>query len=65
MGTIVSSLYLSLEETGIYSMGVQLASAMVTFAYAMYTSYQPSIQSAISNKDDETLRKNFSYTVFV
>lgn len=65
MGTIVSSLYLSLEETGIYSMGVQLASAMVTFAYAMYTSYQPSIQSAISNKDDETVRKNFSYTVFV
>ena len=38
---------------------------MVTFAYAMYTSYQPSIQSAISNKDDETVRKNFSYTVFV
>ena len=65
MGTIVSSLYLSLEETGIYSMGVQLASAMVTFAYAMYTSYQPSIQSAISNKDYETVRKNFSYTVFV
>lgn len=65
MGTIVSSLYLSLEETGVYSMGVQLATAVVTFAYAMYTSYQPSLQSAISNREETRVKKDFAYTVFV
>ena len=46
-------------------MGVQLATAVVTFAYAMYTSYQPSLQSAISNREETRVKKDFAYTVFV
>lgn len=64
-GTIVCSLYVTLEETGVYSLAVQLATAVVTFSYALYTSYQPSIQSAIVNENREKVKKDFSYVVSV
>lgn len=58
--TIISSLYLSLYETGLYSLCVQLASAIAQIASVMLSAYQPSMQSAYANKDKETMKKNLS-----
>ena len=53
--TIICSLYLSLTETGIYSLGVQIATAVVNVSATMYNTYQPVLQSAFitGNKDEE------------
>ena len=58
--TIIASLYLSLSETGLYSLSIQLVSAIATIAATMYTAYQPSLQSAYTNRDFELQRKNMS-----
>lgn len=58
--TIISSLYLSLYETGLYSLCVQLASAIAQVASVMLTAYQPSMQSAYASKDNDTMKKNVS-----
>lgn len=42
---ILCSLYLSLIETGIYSIGLQIANVVLGFAGTLYTTYQPAIQS--------------------
>lgn len=49
--TLIASSYFSLRETGIYSISVQLINAIVTIAAALYTAYQPAMQSAYANKD--------------
>lgn len=43
---IIASLYLTLAETGAYSLAVQLAQAVVQISSALYTAYQPTLQSA-------------------
>ena len=44
--TIIASLYFSLHETGIYSLAIQITTAVSTISMALYYSYQPAIQSA-------------------
>lgn len=61
---IIASLYLTLAETGVYSLAVQLTSAIATIAATLYTTYQPSLQSAYTNRDTETQKKNMSVIVF-
>lgn len=61
--TVIASLYLTLSETGIYSMCVQLVSAVATIAGTLYTAYQPTLQSAYSNRDIEKQRKSMSAIV--
>lgn len=58
--TIICSLYLPLSETGIYSLGVQLATAVVNISATMYNTYQPVMQSAYITDNKEEIRKCMS-----
>lgn len=49
--SIFSSLYLGLAQTGMYSILLQLATAIGTFATAYAKSYFPSMQSAFADDD--------------
>lgn len=49
---LIVSFFLSLEETGIYSISVQLVTAIVTVSGALYSAYQPSMQSAYINRNN-------------
>lgn len=62
-GTVICSLYYSLYETGLYSLAVQLASAIATIASTMYTTYQPSLQSAYVRRDVKEQKKYMSMIV--
>ena len=66
--TIIVSLYMPLTQTGAYSLGVQITTAIAQIAGAMYRSNQPVLQSAyISNNRMEQKRTMsliiVSYTV--
>lgn len=58
--TIICSLYLPLNETGIYSLGVQLSTAVVNISATMYNTYQPVMQSAYITDNKEEIRKCMS-----
>lgn len=61
--TIICSMYLSLAETGMYSLGVQIASAIAQIAGTLYNTYQPELQSAYINSNTEKMRKTMSMIV--
>ncbi|MFR1822663.1 MAG: O-unit flippase-like protein [Clostridium saudiense] len=48
---LICSTFLTLTETGIYSITLQIVTAIVTFAGSLYNTYQPSLQSAYVNND--------------
>ena len=62
--TIIVSLYMPLTQTGAYSLGVQLSSAVALVAGAMYRSNQPVLQSAYINDDKPAQRRTMSLIVF-
>ncbi len=51
-GTLIVSTFLSLTETGIYSLTVQLVTAVLTISGGIYSAYQPTLQAAyvLNNK---------------
>lgn len=53
--SIVCSLCLGLAETGIYSLSLQFANALVAFAYAFVRSHYPMYQSAYARSDKRQL----------
>jgi O-antigen/teichoic acid export membrane protein len=57
-GTIIASMFLSLAETGVYSLIVQLITAILTIGGGIYSALQPEWQSAYIADDKETLRKD-------
>lgn len=61
--TIIVSLYMPLTQTGAYSLGVQLASAVAQVAGAMYTANQPVLQSAYIANDKKKQKKIMSLIV--
>lgn len=61
--TVICSMYLSLAETGIYSIGVQIASAIATIAGTLYNACQPELQWAYVNGNTEKMRKTMSVIV--
>lgn len=61
--TIICSFYLSLAETGVYSIGVQLATAIAVIAGTMYNTYQPELQSAYILNDRAKMCKIMSVIV--
>lgn len=61
--TIICSFYLSLAETGAYSIGVQLATAIAVIAGTMYNTYQPELQSAYVLDDRAKMCKIMSVIV--
>lgn len=49
--TLIASMFLTLSETGIYSISVQLITAIATISAGLYTAYQPAMQSAYANNN--------------
>lgn len=56
----ISSIYLSLSETGIYSLSVQLTQAVVMIASALYGVYQPTLQAAYVERNSEKIKNSMS-----
>jgi len=58
--TIICSLYLTLSDTGVYSISLQIVNAIVYISGASYTVYQPSLQSAYIVNNSKELKKIMS-----
>ncbi len=61
--TIICSLYLSLTTTGIYSLGMQIATAISVIAGTLYNTYQPALQEAYVTKNKEKMLNTMSVIV--
>lgn len=62
---ILTSMFFSLEETGTYSLSLQLANAVVTLSATLYSTYQPTLQSAYIHKDLSKLQSSMSIILTV
>ena len=60
---IICSLFLTLSETGIYSVGVQIAMAIATISGTFYMASQPQLQAAYINQDHQRVRSTMSLIV--
>ncbi|MBR4196790.1 MAG: hypothetical protein IKQ95_08790 [Synergistaceae bacterium] len=60
---IICSAYLPLSETGVYSIGVQVAAAITQISKTMYSAKQPELQNAYVISDFETLRRTMKSIV--
>lgn len=58
--TLISPLFLTLSETGVYGLAVQLANVLSNVAGAMYNANQPVLQSAYITNDREKTRRTMS-----
>ena len=58
--TLIASMFLTLTETGIYSISVQLITAIATISGGLYGAYQPAMQSAYANDNRDESRKLMS-----
>ena len=63
--TLITSLFFSLELTGIYSISLQLVTAIATVSAALYTAFQPSMQSAYANDRKEDSKKLMAVSMIV
>jgi O-antigen/teichoic acid export membrane protein len=64
-GTLIASAFLSLTETGIYSLTVQLITAILTISSGLYTAYQPTLQAAYVLNDKKLMREKMSIIMVV
>ena len=62
---IICPLYMSLAETGVYSIAVQIATAVAMMSSVLHIVYQPSIQAAYVKQNTEKLRSSISVIMFV
>lgn len=62
---ILCSLYLSLTETAMYSIGLQIATAIGMLSATLYSTYQPALQSNWIKGDFEKVKKIMIQTVVV
>lgn len=60
---IICSLYLSLTETGIYSIGVQIAMAIAAISGTLYMASQPQLQASYISKNIERTKNTMSVIV--
>lgn len=60
---IICSFYLSLSQTGVYSIGVQITTAIAQIAATLYNAYQPELQSAYIRKDLISTQRTMSLIV--
>lgn len=61
--TLICSVFLSLTETGVYSIGVQIAMAIAAISGTLYTAYQPELQASYINRDVEKIKSTMSLIV--
>ena len=57
---LIASFFLTLSETGIYSISIQLVTAIATISAGLYTAYQPAMQSAYANNNQNESAKLMS-----
>ncbi len=62
--TVIASLYLTLYETGVYSLSIQLTTAIASISMTLFTTYQPALQSAYVNRDKNVQRNYMSLALF-
>ena len=62
--TILASVYLSLNETGVLSLCIQLITAIATVAQVLLTVYQPAMQSSFVSNEVKKQKKYLSTVVF-
>ena len=60
---IICSVYMPLSDTGVYSIGVQIASAISQISRALYGVKQPEIQNAYITSDMARIRSIMKYIV--
>lgn len=61
--TVICSMYLPLAETGVYSIGVQIASAISQVSGTLYNAYQPELQSSYVSGNKEKVRNTMAIIV--
>lgn len=57
---LICGLFLTLFETGIYSLAVQLIAVIVNVASGLYNAYQPTLQNTFATGDVEKRKKTMS-----
>jgi O-antigen/teichoic acid export membrane protein len=62
---IICSLFLSLTETGLYAISVQLITAISSISGVLYSTYQPSLQAAYINNNISESKKLMSISMTV
>lgn len=55
--TLIASMFLTLTQVGIYSISVQLITAIATIAAGLYTAYQPAMQSSYANNNEQNSQR--------
>lgn len=60
VSVIICATYLTLKETGAFSLGTQIATAIAVIAGTLYTAYQPQLQAAYVNGDKKNVIKTMS-----
>ena len=65
LSVIICSLYLSLTETGAYSVGQQMVGAVAALSAVLYAAYQPSLQEAHAKNNMEIMKTNMSTIVLM
>lgn len=60
VSVIICSFYLSLTDTGIYSIGLQIANVVGSLASTLYITYQPALQSNLIKNNLYEVRKIMS-----
>lgn len=63
--TLLCSLFLSLTQTGIYSLSLQLVQTLSTVAASFYGTYQPVLQEAYLKRDKEKSKRIMSTAIAV
>ena len=61
---IICSFYLTLEQTGSYSLSLQIANAVATLSATLYGVYQPYMQAAYLNRDMDKMKHSMSAILF-
>ena len=60
VSVIVCASYLTLKETGAFSLGTQIATAIAIISGTLYTAYQPQLQAAYINGEKANVVKTMS-----
>lgn len=60
---IICSVYMPLSQTGLYSIGVQVATAITQISKTLYTAKQPEIQNAYITSDRAKIQSIMKYVV--
>lgn len=61
--TLIASMFLTLTETGVYSISVQLITAIATISAGLYTAYQPAMQSAYASNQKNECKRLMSFAM--